>query len=360
MIKPARVVAQDGIPGGCSLPAEWLSNSSDVSGRLTSALEGGLHQLSRPARLRRLRQILMVLFALWAVVALSRLVWGLLPVSRQEAPATAEIINPVTAPSSVGAVQDVDIDRMVSWHLFGEAGAETVPAVEIAEQTPAQEAARAGIEKDARESRLDLKLRGVVASTEDGLGHAIIEYKKQQAVYAVEDKLPVSGKVVLAKVMHRQVVLDNGGTYELLTLFEDSELDTQLPPGGTPASRSAPRTVKKRVESDASALARDYRERLYQNPQSLAEVVSVNAVREDGELLGYRIAPGARRDQFEQLGFKGGDLVTGINGIALNDPANTMRLYQTMRTAPEAVFELQRNGEPITLSVSLDEIQVGD
>jgi hypothetical protein len=53
-------------------------------------------------------------------------------------------------------------------------------------------------------------------------------------VYAVEDKLPVSGDVVLAKVMPRQVVLDNGGTYELLTLFEDTELDAQLPPGGSP------------------------------------------------------------------------------------------------------------------------------
>ena len=33
---------------------------------------------------------------------------------------------------------------------------------------------------------------------------------------------------------------------------------------------------------------------------------------------------------FSQLGFKSGDLVTGVNGIDLNDPANTMRLYQTM------------------------------
>ena len=49
---------------------------------------------------------------------------------------------------------------------------------------------------------------GFVASTEDGLGHAIIEHRSQQTVYAVEDELPVPGKVVLAKVMPKQVVLD--------------------------------------------------------------------------------------------------------------------------------------------------------
>ena len=58
----------------------------------------------------------------------------------------------------------------------------------------------------------------------------------------------------------------------------------------TPPAR--PRQIDKRTTTQATALAQSYRERLYQNPQSLAEVVSVSAVREDGELLGYRIAPG--------------------------------------------------------------------
>ena len=342
---------------GSALSAEWLSNSSDLSGRLAHGLEGMLHKISRPQRLRRLRQLLLVLLAIWAVLALSRLVWGLLPGSDEELPEQAEIINPVSTAAPV-QVQEVDIERMVSWHLFGEAGAEAPPAAEI-QELPAQASAREGIEEGARETRLDLKLRGVIASTDDGLGYAIIEHKKQQAVYAVEDPLPVSGKVALVKVMPRQVVLDNGGTYELLTLFEETELDGQLPRDGAPSARAevAPRQLESRVDVDTTTLARSYRDRLYQNPQSLAEVVSVNAVRENGELMGYRIVPGAKREQFERLGFKAGDLVTAINGIALDDPANTMRLYQTMRNAPEAVFELQRGGAPVTLSVSLADAQ---
>ena len=111
--------------------------------------------------------------------------------------------------------------------------------------------------------------------------------------------------------------------------------------------------IDKRSEASATALAQNYRQQLYQNPQSLADVVSINAVRDGGELKGYRISPGRDREQFERLGFKPGDLVTAVNGIALNDPANTMRLYQTMRTATEAVFELERGQKPLSISVSL-------
>ncbi len=71
-------------------------------------------------------------------------------------------------------------------------------------------------------------------------------------------------------------------------------------------------------------------------------MVNVSAVREGAALLGYRVSPGKDQEQFERLGFKPGDLVTSVNGISLDNPANTMVLYNTMRDAGEAVFELQR------------------
>ena len=338
------------------MPAEWLSNSSDVSGRVSNALESALHRLAQPARVRRLRQILIALFALWAVLALSRLVWALLPAADSSVAVDTVVLNPVPSRGAAASADSIDIDRLRAWHLFGEAGAEA--EVAVIEEVATAATVRDGIETGARETRLDLKLRGIVASTEDGLGHAIIEHKSRQELYAVDDKLPVSGQVVLAKVMPGQVVLDNGGSYELLLLFEETELGTQLPSGPVSAAKRkpAPATgrVDKRADTDTTALAQSYRDRLYQNPQSLAEVVSVSAVREGGELLGYRISPGKDPAQFEQLGFKPGDLVTGVNGIALNDPANTMRLYQAMRSASEAVFELERKDKKLTVSVSLN------
>ena len=59
---------------------------------------------------------------------------------------------------------------------------------------------RDGIEAGAQETRLALKLTGIIASTSDGLGSAMIEAKKQQELYVVGDALPANGKVTLAKI----------------------------------------------------------------------------------------------------------------------------------------------------------------
>jgi len=308
--------------------------------------------MAQPAHLRRLRLFLLCLLAVWVVLALTRLLWALLPVAEPAVGAPPKVINPVSIGRSSAAAAPVDIDRMVAWHLFGEAGA-TAPLV-TEPDTTAQANARAGIEDGAQQTRLQLKLAGIVASTEDGLGHAIIEFQNQQAVYAVEDKLPVPGQVKLAKVMPQQVVLDNAGTYELLVLFDESSLGSSTPATPAEAPPAASAQVDSRTDSATTSLAQSYRERLYQNPQSLAEVVNVSAVREGEALLGYRLNPGNDQEQFAQLGFKAGDLVTSVNGVSLDNPANTMALYNSMREAGEVVFEVQREGQPLTLSVNLD------
>ena len=337
------------------MPSNWL----DKSGTLTDSLAGTgrrcAHLLTTPEALLWIRRGLLLLAAIWAATAFATLVWALFPSAKPVEQPLPAIINPIQRSTSAAVSQTVDIDSLVGWHLFGEPGspvsADTIPAEARANE-------REGIEQGARETGLNLVLRGVVASTEDGLGHAIIEYQKRQQVYGVDDELPVPGKVVLAKVMPQQVVIDNAGTYELLTLFEDSALSSQLVVPA-PSQRRDPRrpslqNLDRRSDDSATALAQSYREQLYSNPRSLAEVVRVTAVRDNGELRGYRVAPGNDAAQFKQLGFEAGDLVTGINGIALDDPANTMRLYQAMRTASEAVFEITRGNQPVSLSVSLD------
>jgi hypothetical protein len=51
----------------------------------------------------------------------------------------------------------------------------------------------------------------------------------------------VSGDVVLAKVLPQRVVLDNGGRYETLRLFEDSDAARQA----RPSRRYAPDAVRR-------------------------------------------------------------------------------------------------------------------
>lgn len=335
------------------MSAQWLGHSSVMSARVSAATAAVLNTLARPHQMRRLRRVLLCLLAIWVVLALTRLIWALVPVAEPAGAANPEVINPVSSGGSTRDAQPVDIDTLVAWHLFGEAG-EVVVDLPLPEET-AQANARDGIEEGAQETRLQLTLRGIVSSTEDGLGYAIIESNNQQDVYAVEDKLPLSGEVTLAKVMPGQVVLDNGGTYELLVLYEDSKLGGSAPAAMPSATRAPAPQVERRDDPTTASLAQSYRERLYQNPQSLAEVVRISAVREGSTMRGYRVNPGTDAAQFSQMGFQAGDVVTSINGVSLDDPTNTMVLYNSLRTAGEVVFELERSGQPVTLSVDLDD-----
>lgn len=341
------------------MAADRLSYRS-IANRASEWLrQTGAESLADPVTSRRLRWVLLLLAVLWALLALAQLLWALFP--QAESPsADGRIINPSILSAGIAGAQvtPVDIDALRSWPLFGEPGAAVTaePETELA----AASTEREGIEKGARETRLDLVLRGIIAFSADGAGSAIIEYRGQQEIYSVDDTLPVPGRATLAKVMPFQVVLDNGGTYELLLLYQPSDLDSQLGaarvavPAGPRAAPPAPaRVVDKRADADATALASGYRDQLYQNPQSLAELVRIIAVREQGELQGYRLSPGRDQEQFERLGFRSGDLVVAVNGMPLSDPANTMRLYQAMRSASEASFDLLRGGEAVAVSVSL-------
>jgi general secretion pathway protein C len=321
-----------------------------------SAVLGGLvSRLAQPAHIRRIRQVLIGLGLVWLVMACSQLVWGLFPAADVELPANTVVLNSAQSPVSNLQTESIDLNEMLSWHLLGKAqelkGADIETPLEVESADD-----RDGIEQGARATKLDLRLRGIVASTIDGMGHAIIEHKSRQQVYAVDDKLPISGRVILAKVMPDRVVIDNRGTYELIILFEDTPLSSQIAASAVQKpvrTVSEVRAVDKRGNLQATALAQGYRQQLYQNPQSLAELVRIRAVRENGALLGYKITPGSDQAQFAELGFLKGDLVTSVNGVPLNDPGNTVRLYQLMRSAQEAVFELERGSEQLTVSVNL-------
>ncbi len=310
--------------------------------------------LSQDLVLARLRMVLIALTLIWVALNLAKVPW-LFVKTNIEVPAPTVVVDEV-ATSSV----TVDIDSLKAWHLFGEANGSAVATVVA---TPA-----IGIEDGAKETRLDLVLVGVLAARSDGLGQAIIQYRQDQAIYRVGDALPVSGRVSLAKVLPDRVVLDNNGTYELLKLYDESALAKRLMSTANPAPRqpaqapsAAPTSVASDVdEADAARAERQARldarkrDRYYDNPESLSELVSVAAVRDaDGQLAGYRVSPGPKGEEFQALGFRPGDVVTEVNGLSLSDPSNALVLYQMLKSATEANFVIQRGGSQMNLTVQV-------
>ena len=334
----------------------WRARFEDASTRIQDRARDVWRRLARdPARLQRLQTGLIVLLVLWSLASVSQLIWIPFRANPIDA-APALALNP---PKPAGGLKTAVIDTsgVMGLGLFGG----SPEALAEAESAALTEASRDGIEQNAQETRLALTLTGIVASTEDGTGSAVIKSGAAEQVYAVGDALPASGQVVLAKVMPQQVVIDNNGTYELIKLYEGpgiaiptraarqpSQQATASTSVSSPSEVSPPATA-----AEQTALASQYRRQLYDSPESLASVVSVSPVREGDRVVGYRIAPGADRAAFDTFGFQSGDIVTAVNGLALSDASNTVKLYQTMKDATEASFDIERDGGTVTVNVDL-------
>ena len=311
-------------------------------------------------RLPKAQRLLLVVLVLWAINSSVDVVVALMP-RDQAPPSVASPINPAPATSGPSrSTETIDVSTILGVDVFGPVAANEVQSV-------AEGAAvinpREGIENGARETRLALTLTGIVASTSDGLGSAMIEAKKKQELYSVGDALPANGKVTLAKILPKQVVIDNNGTYELITLFSDNGIVGIVKTDSKPDDSSNEPTETASVSTQAvntaqqQQLASRYRQQLYDDPQSLAGLVSISAVQGKEGLKGYRLSPGRDAAQFTALGFKSGDIVTAVNGYTLSDPTNTVRLYQLMRDATDATFDIEREGAPVSINVSLSTIQ---
>ena len=346
----------------------WQARLASSTARLQPLLAALAEALARPAVVRCARALLTLLLGLWLAASVWQLLWSVYP----EAPALAAtvVINPPSSPGAAQRSPAVDIEALVAANLFGQPGqalseAELAAASGRAPTMSEAEAAvaLAGIEDGAPQTRLALLLRGVLASSEAGLGQAVIEHQGRQDLYQVGDKLPAGAEVVLAKVLPGLVVLDNGGRYEVLRLFEEPVLAARVAANfaaGAPA-------VSNRGDGGAAAVSRveqatlaaRYREQLYDNPESLTDVVQVAPVREADTLRGYRLMPGRASREFAALGLRPGDVVTQINGLSLSEPSNTVRLYQDMREATRATFTLERDGGTVTLDIDISDLGPG-
>lgn len=286
---------------------------------------------------QRWQLLLIILLGAVVLADLARLVWLAIP-AHKAAPVAVTPINVAVATTNKGS-SNVDIEKMAGWHLFGEVGV--------------QPHAAAVVEEQAQDTTLNLQLLGVISSSEQTMARAFIMTDGRQQQFAVGEQLPGPGKVVLSKVLVDRVIIDNNGRFETLWLYDPnaaSALKLPQPAVAAPASTS---TVDMRDNAGVTQLAQNYRNQLYKNPGSLADVIQVAPASEGGKLIGYRINPGRDPAQFARFGLKPGDVVTAINDVRLDDPQRALELYNLLRTQSEASITVRRGSEEVVLMVSL-------
>lgn len=323
---------------------------SNINQHVESMLESVVHAL-KLLPVAKVNAWVFFLCALYLLNMGADLVWRFVPI---QAPAALQSQNSraqssfarSNASASKQGQQKSDVAAMQAWHLFGEANA--VDEVVINDLPN-------DVDENAKETRLSLKLLGIMQSDNPLNGHAIIEYQSKSDLYAVNQALSVGAGVTLSKVLVDRVIIDNRGSFESLYLWDEKTQSTIKPTrANTSLSRNTPKVVDHRDNQDLTEMAQGYKQQLLNDPMALAEVIRFSPAKDsNGELQGYRIRPGKHRKQFKAFGLKSGDIVKAVNGVELSDPSNALELYKGLRTATEASFDIERGGQVISLVVSL-------
>lgn len=221
-----------------------------------------------------------------------------------------------------------DVQPIVAAHLFGEATAGN------------QAAGDAPV--DAPDTSLSLQLRAAIAAGNSKFAHAIIaDAGGQERVYFVNDGLP--GGATLQRVEVDRVVLARNGAFEVLRL-------PRLGSGPAAALRAGPRP------GPGGAAPASVQDMVARNAAGFLDVIRPQPFMPDGQLKGYRIYPGPNRDQFTALGLRPGDLVTEINGVTLDNPAQGMEVFRSLGEAAQVSITVDRDGQPTVLSLNMNQI----
>jgi len=253
---------------------------------------------------------------------LARIVWLLYPAADDGAWSPPP---PVSRPAAQPAT-DAAFRTIIAAHLFGTADADATPAV--VEETD-----------DAPDTRLNLTLRATVSATDQSVAHAIIaDNAGKEHVYFVRDSIP--GGATLHRVHADRVILNRGGVLEALRLPREFDGST-----GSGIRRSA-----------APARAPDMQQLITENATSFTEIIRPQPFMPNGQLKGYRVFPGRNRQQFIALGLRPGDLVTEINGIALNNPAEGMEIFRTLSDSSQVAITIERNGQQQSLTLDASKL----
>jgi general secretion pathway protein C len=227
------------------------------------------------------------------------------------------------------ATGPADNSAIAATHLFGEA---STGAPELTGDAAL----------NAPDTSLSLQLRGAIAADNPKTAHAIIaDASGNEHVYFTNASLP--GGATVQQIQADRVILSRAGQLEVLRLPREGQ-------GARSSGRTTPTTFR---PPDVEA---NVQELVAQKAAGFLDIVRPQPFMPNGQLKGYRIYPGPNRQQFAALGLRAGDLVTEINGVALNNPAQGMEVFRSLGDASQITVTVERDGQPQVLSLNMSQI----
>ncbi|MBY5994013.1 type II secretion system protein GspC [Ferrimonas balearica] len=276
---------------------------------------------------------LTLVLALCALYLAALITWQLIPLSDQGGATWRP-----TPQGQVSGGGNASLDGLMALELFGQPDRE-------AEQTETAAPVQRDLITDAPKTTLRILLTGLVASSVEERGIAIIESSGSQETYGIGDKIKGTNASLHEVYADRAIIL-NQGRYE--TLMLDGVEYTRELTSETQRLREQPQAaVDKRDDAETAQALQEARDAMLDDPGKLTDYLSISPVRdrETGGLRGYRINPGKNRELFLQSGLQPNDLAVSINGYDLTNMSEAMQVMAQLAELDEMSVMVEREGQ---------------
>lgn len=288
--------------------------------------------------------VITILLSIYLIMIAAKLTWSFMP-----QPVQSAINNPASNQIDSSSNQNnanINLSSITNLNLFGDATAlPPAPVERNLEEVP--------------QTKLNLILSGVVSSTVELQGAAVIEYRNTQNTYGLGDKVEGTN-VTLDEILTDRVIIKNGATRETLMLegldFDEANLQNQRTVSKQSPQRTAqvPQNSSNQQEVRAKVQAlKQAREQLANEPAKFTDFIALAPHRVDGQLLGFRVSPGKEPSLFNSVGLKNGDVVMQLNGLDLTDLQQSGEAITQLQQADLLQLEVLRDGEFISLELEI-------
>lgn len=271
----------------------------------------------------------------------AQITWKLVPTR-----SSSSAWSPTATTVGSGAGQ-IDLTGLQQLGLFGKADAQSErPKVEVVETIT-----------DAPKTSLSILLTGVVASTADQKGLAIIESSGIQETYSLGDKIKGTS-ASLKEVYADRIIITNAGRYETLMLdglvyTSQSTVNQQLQQAKTSKAEQTVSRVDQRQNAEISQELAESRNELLADPSKITDYIAISPVRQGDAVVGYRLNPGKDVNLFRQAGFKANDLAKSINGYDLTVMTQALEMMSQLPELTEVSIMVEREGQLVEIMFSL-------
>ncbi len=192
----------------------------------------------------------------------------------------------------------------------------------------------APLEEDLEATQLPLRLIGTAAVSDPSLSWAAVEDLEARETLLVKIDDEIKKQATVLRIERRRIVLSEKGSRRELA-FEDSEIPKVKSSRSRSRSRSdrparssrrssrrQPRDLGenvRRLAEDRYSVPRSDVQELMSDPSALFSQARMAPHYEDGEMRGVQVKSIQAESVFNEVGIEPGDVITELNGPAIND-----------------------------------------